>query len=123
MLSFSADEESQMVVELAFTNDGGTRISDSRSVYLAIDDNAGVNHLRRPLRAVDLGELAPGERRTFSDRLPAPAFRPGHYRIYLWAPSPDPSVTFDSASNFLFSSVGIADFSTGLNSLATLTVR
>jgi hypothetical protein len=122
LLLFRTDKEGYMMVELTFTNAGPIRIADHRTVYLAIDDAAGLNHLRRDLHAIDLSQLSPGKRIKFSDRLLSPAFRPGHYRISLWVPNVEPLVKFDFTHNFLFSSVGVPDLSTGLNSLGTFTV-
>jgi hypothetical protein len=121
-LSFEANEESLMVVELVFANEGTTRMSDARTVYLAIDDDTGQNHVRRILPQIDFHKLAPGEQLTFSERLLIPAFRPGHYTIELWIPDPDPLLKFNPAHNFLISNVGVADPATGLNKLATFTV-
>jgi hypothetical protein len=122
LLSFSADDESYLTISLTFTNAGRTRVSDRHRVYLAIDDDAGANYLRRELPAVDLNQIAPGERITFSERLLSPAFRPGHYRISVWVPSEEPGLQFDTTHNFLFSSAGVTDLSTGLNTLGTFTV-
>jgi hypothetical protein len=122
MLSFSAHEESHLVIRLTFTNAGRVRISQHRRVYLAIDDDSGANYLRRPLPAIDLSQLAPGKQITFSDQFLSPAFRPGHYEIAILVPSVEPSLEFDPAHNFLFSSAGVPDLSKGLNTLGTFTV-
>lgn len=122
LLSFDPSDESHLTISLTFTNAGRIRVSDRPKVYLAIDDDAGANYLRRELPSVDLNQIAPGERITFSERLLSPAFRPGHYRISVWVPSTQPELKFDSTHNFLFSSVGITDLSAGLNTLGTFTV-
>ena len=120
-LSFSADEESWMVVDLTFTNDGPLRPSSNLTAYLAIDDEQGSNYLRRPLPAIALHRLAAGHRGSFSDRLLAPALRPGNYILHLWifdkAPSDPESHTL------LLSSSGVSDLKSGVNTLATLEVR
>jgi len=67
-------------------------------------------------------KIAPGEQLKFSDRLLAPALRPGHYTIQLWIPNPDPSLQFDPLHNFLLSNAGMANPATGLNKLAVLAV-
>jgi Domain of unknown function (DUF4832) len=122
MISFEPNAESHMVVQLTFTNEETARISDARTSYLAIDDDAGQNHVRRVLQRVDFRKLAPGQRLTFSDRLLVGSFRPGHYTIYLWIPNPDPALKFNPARNFLLSSLGVADTVTGLNTLARFSV-
>ena len=122
LLSFNPSDESHLAISLTFTNAGRIRVSDRPRVYLAIDDDAGANYLRRELPSVDLNQIAPGQRITFSERLLSPAFRPGHYRISVWVPSAQPDLKFDSTHNFLFSSVGITDLSAGLNTLGTFTV-
>lgn len=121
VLSFSVDDESQMLVTLTLTNGSRTSVPDNYRVYLAIDDDAGHNYMRRPLPKVDLHKLVSGKRLTFSDRILAPAFRDGHYIVHLWLPSTDSLLEFDSAHNLLLSSVGVADRATGLNTLATFT--
>jgi hypothetical protein len=120
VLSFKTDEDSYMLVELTFTN--GSTVPITRTVYLAIDDDAGRNYMRRPLPQVDFRKIAPGEQLKFSDRLLAPALRPGHYTIQLWIPNPDPSLKFDPLHNFLLSNAGMANPATGLNKLAVLAV-
>jgi len=122
VLSFDTNDQNYMHVELTFTNAGTSRISAAHPVYLAIDDQAGHNHVRRVLPQVDFRKLAPGERLTFSDRLLVPAFRPGHYAIQLWIPNPDPFLRFNAAHNLLLGSAGVADPATGLNTLAAFTV-
>lgn len=111
-----------MRVELTFTNASGHAISETRTVYIAIDDDAGENHIRRPLPRVDFTKLVPGQSTTFSDVLRAPAFQPGHYKIYLWIPSSDPSLKFDATRNFLLSNSGVPDEKSGLNTIAAFTV-
>lgn len=111
-----------MHVDLTFTNEGTTRISDALSAYLVIDDDAGQNRVRRVLQQVDFRKIAPRQRLAFSEWLLIGSFRPGHYTIYLWIPDPDPSLEFNAAHNFLLSSVGVADQQTGLNTLASFTV-
>jgi hypothetical protein len=122
MLLFTVNEEGHLVIHLTFTNAGRVRLSERPRVYLAIDDDAGANYLRRPLPAIELSRIAPGKQITFSDQLLSPAFRPGHYRIAIWVPSAEVSLQFDPAHNFIFSSAGVADLSTGLNILGTFTV-
>ncbi len=122
LISFEPTDESHMRVDLTFTNGGTTRISDAHTPYLVIDDEAGLNHVRRVLQQVDFRKIAPGQQLTFSNHLLIGSFRPGHYTIYLWIPDPDPSLKFSSAHNFLLSSVGVANPHTGLNTLAGFTV-
>lgn len=111
-----------MLVELNFTNDSTEQISDRRTLYLSIDDNHGLNSVRRPLPNFDFSKLKPGDPQTFSTHLLIGAFRPGLYTISLWIPDTNPSLKFSPAHNFLLSNVGVADPVTGLNSLAHFTV-
>jgi len=121
-ISFEANDESRLSFEITLTNQGTARLPDVRVVYLAIDNDTGQNRVRRPLMQVKLRELAPGEQRTFSERLLIPAIRPGHYTIELWIPDPDPSSKFDKAHNLLLNSDGVADPASGLNRVGTFTV-
>jgi len=123
VISFAENKKSNLQIELTFTNEGRTRLFDNRTVYLAIDDDAGRNYLRRVLPEVNLRKLAPGERLTFSDRLLSPAFPSGHYLIHLWIPSADHALRTDAVHNLLLTSVGVPDPATGLNTLASLTIR
>ena len=122
MLSFKADDDNYMSWTLTFSNQGTSQIAEKWSTYLAIDDAAGHNYLRRPLSEVDLRKLAPARTLTFSNRLLIPALKPGHYAIELWIPNPAPSLKFDPSHNFLLSNAGIADEVTGLNKVAVLEV-
>jgi hypothetical protein len=122
VITFEPTEESHMVVEMTFTNEGTTRIAEALTSYLTIDDDAGQNHVRRALPRVDFRELAPGQQLTFSVRLLVGSFRPSHYTVYLWIPSADPNLKFDSAHNLLLSSSGVGNPVTGLNTLARFTV-
>jgi hypothetical protein len=122
-LSFGTVHESFLLINLTLENQGLNRISETRQVYLAIDDDAGHNHVRRVLPHVDFSKLAPGQRLTFSDRFLIGGFPAGHYTVQLWIPDPDPSLKFDPAHNFLLSSAGVADPTTGLNTLAEFIVK
>jgi hypothetical protein len=122
VISFVPSDESHMRVELSFTNDSGGKISDQRTVYLAIDDDKGENHMRRSLPHVDFTKLESGKPAQFQETLLAPAFAPGTYIVSLWIPSSDPSLKFDPANNFLLSSADMADPVTGLNRIAKFTV-
>jgi hypothetical protein len=122
VISFDPAQESHMRVELSFKNDSRGKISDQRTVYLAIDDDRGENHLRRPLPHVDFTKLESNKSAQFQETLLAPAFAPGTYVVSLWIPSSDASLKFDPAHNFLLSSAGVADPATGLNRLAKFTV-
>jgi hypothetical protein len=92
-------------------------------VYIALDDEAGQNHLRRPLPHVDFKKVIPGEPMTFTDRFLAPALRPGCYFVRLWIPSLDPDLKFDAAHNFLLSNQNVSDATSGLNEIATISVE
>ena len=122
VISFTTKDENFMSVELTFTNRGKSPVQDARTVYLAVDDDAGHNQLRRPLTKVDFRSLVPGKRVTFSDRLLIGVLRPGHYVIELWIPSADPSAAFDKAHNVLLSNVDVPDQRSGLNKIATITI-
>lgn len=121
-LSFETNDESHMKIELTFTNQSAAAISENRSVFIAIDEPSGKNHVRRPLPQVDLRKLAPRQSLTFSETLLAPAFPRGDYVVHLWIPSSDPALKFDAAHNLLLSNVGVPDSATGLNTLANFTV-
>jgi hypothetical protein len=122
VLSLEPQGESNMLVELTFKNESRVPISTHRTVYLAIDDDQGRNYVRRPLPNVDFSKLKTGELQTFSDHLLIGSFRPTRYTIHLWIPDPDPSLKFNAEHNFLLSSVGVADATSGLNVLAQFTV-
>jgi hypothetical protein len=122
VISFIPSNESHMSIELTFTNDSGSEIADHRMVYLAIEDERGDNHMRRRLSHVDFTKLEPGRLATFQEALSAPAFSPGPYIVSIWIPSTEPLLKFDPAHNFLLSSNGVPDFSTGLNQIAKFTV-
>jgi hypothetical protein len=122
VISFVTSNDSQMSVELTFTNDSGSKIAGHRSVYLAIDDEKGENHLRRLLPHVDFTKLEPGRLTKFREVLLAPGFSQGTYIVSIWIPSTDPSRKFDAAHNVLLSSNGVPDSATGLNQIAKFTV-
>jgi hypothetical protein len=122
VLSFKTKDENYMRVELTFTNQGTSSILHSHAVYLAIDDKAGQNQLRRLLPHVDFRRLAPGGRLTFADQLLVGGLLEGHYTVYLWIPDPDPSLEFNAKDNLLLNSLGVPDQKTGLNKLATFVV-
>jgi hypothetical protein len=122
VISFVPSNESHMSIELTFTNDSGSKIADHRTVYLAIDDERGENHMRRSLSRVDFSKLEPGRLTKFQEALLAPAFSPGPYIVSIWIPSTDPSLKFDPAHNFFLSSNGVPDPATGLNQIAKFTV-
>jgi hypothetical protein len=122
VISFMLSDESHMRVELTFTNDSGRKITEQRTVYLAIDDEKGENHMRRSLPHVDLTKLEPGRRTKFQETLLAPAFSRGSYIISIWIPSTDPSLKFDPTHNFLLSSKGVPDPTAGLNRIAEFIV-
>jgi hypothetical protein len=123
VISFVPSDESQMRVELSFTNGSGNKIADQRTVYLAIDDERGENHMRRPLPHVDFTQLEPGKLTKFLETLVAPAFTPGQYTVSIWIPSTDSNSKFDPTHNFLLSSAGVSVPATGLNTLAKFTVH
>ena len=122
VLSFETRTDNYMHVDLTFTNDGKNAISDAYLVYLAIDNEAGNNYVRRLLPHVDFRNLAPGIPQTFSERLLTPAFQPRQYAVRLWIPNPDPSLKFNPEHNLLLSSVGVADPRSGLNLIAKFSV-
>jgi hypothetical protein len=122
VLCFETNDESHMKIELTFTNQSAGPISDARTVFIAIDELGGKNHVRRPLPQVDMRKLAPHQTLTFSETLLSPAFPRGDYVVHLWIPSADPALKFDTAHNLLLSNVGVPDSVTGLNTLASFTV-
>jgi len=122
VISFIPSSDSHMSVQLTFTNDSGSKIADHRTVYLAVDDAKGENHMRRSLPQVDFTKLELGKPVTFQETLLAPAFSPGTYLISLWIPSTDPSLTFDPKHNFLVSSNGVTLPASGLNQIGKFTI-
>jgi len=122
VISLAPWNDSQMSVELTFTNDTGSAIYGRRDVYLVIDDQNGKNNLRRLLPHVDFTKLEPGKPAKFQEVILAPGFAPGAYVVSLWIPSTDPSLKFDATHNFLLSSEGVPDPGTGLNQIAKFTV-
>jgi hypothetical protein len=122
VFSFQPNDASNMLAELTFTSMDSTPISDARTIYLAIDDDARNNYVRRALPSVDFRKLSPRKPVTFSEQLRVAAFPPGRYTIELWIPDPQASLKFIPAHNFLLTSMGVADPPTGLNILAKFTV-
>jgi hypothetical protein len=122
VISLTPWEGSPMRVELTFTNGTKTRIADHRTLYFAIDDAKGENHVRRQLPSVDLTKLEPGKPMKFEETLLVAKFSAGQYIASLWIPSTVPSQEFNPAHNLLLSSKGVADPVTGLNRLAKFTV-
>jgi hypothetical protein len=121
-LWFRAKDDSNMHIELTFTNRGASAVSEARTVYIEINDKSGQNYIRRPLPTVDFRKLEPDAPFTFSETLRAPAFQPGAYTIYLWIPSAAPSFKFKTNHNFLLGNPGIPDEQSGLNAIATFLV-
>jgi hypothetical protein len=122
IISFIPSDDSHMRVQLTFTNESGSKIVDRRTVYLAIDDDKGENHMRRSLPHVDFTKLEVDKPATFQETLLAPAFSLGTYLISLWIPSTDPSLTFDPKHNFLVSSSGVTLPASGLNQIGKFTI-
>jgi hypothetical protein len=123
VITFAPKHESHMQIQLTFTNESAVPFAASRTVYIAFDDEAGQNHIRRPLPHVDFQKLVSGEPMTFSDQFLAPALQPGRYFVRLWIPDPNPALKFDAAHNFLLGNEGMADPSSGLNQVATVFVE
>lgn len=123
VISFQPEDSSNLLAELTFTNIGSAAVSDSPTVYLEIDDNAGNNYVRRALPTVDFRKLVPGQAQTFSERLRVAAFPPGSYTIALWIPSSEAALKFNAAHNFLISSEQVPDPKTGLNVLCKFSVK
>ncbi len=122
VISFIPSNDSHMRVQLTFTNDSGSKITEHRTVYLAIDDDKGENHMRRSLPHVDFTQLEFDKPVTIQETLLAPAFSPGTYLISLWIPSNDPSLRFDPKHNFLVSSNGVTLPAAGLNQIGKFTI-
>jgi hypothetical protein len=118
VLSFGTIRDSYMLIDLTLTNEGTNPISGLHTVYLAVDDEAGHNIVRRVLPKIDLSKLSPGVPVTFSERLLIGGFRAGHYTISLLIPNPDPSLKNNPARNILLSNEGVTDSTTGLNTIA-----
>jgi hypothetical protein len=122
-VSFEPNHESQMLVELEFTNEGKSIITSAPTVYLVIDDDSGRNVVRRSLSHVDLARLHVGERLTYSERFLVGAFLGGRYTISLYIPDPEPSHKNIPTFNMLLSSAGVPDPTTGLNTVARFSVK
>jgi hypothetical protein len=122
-ITFEPAHESRMHIELTFTNKGSIALGEARTAYIEFDDEAGANHIRRPLPHVDLNKLVPGATLTFADQFLAPALQPGHYRVYLWIPSPAPKLKFDASHNLLLGNEVIAERANGLNRIAAISVE
>ena len=123
VISFNANREGHMHIDLTFRNISKIPFTEARTVYIEFDDEAGQNYIRRPLPHVMLQGLAPGETKTFSDTFLAPALGPGRYLICLWIPSPDPALKLDSTHNFLLSNTSVPQRTTRLNEIAAVTVK
>lgn len=121
-LAFNTKDDNWMRLVLRFTKLDNQPFAESRMVYIAIDDDRGNNFVRRPLPAVNLAGLAPGQSIQFEQRLLFPAFQPGHYQVKLWIPSNDPALKFKAAHNWLVSSYGVPDSQSGLNTIASFSV-
>jgi hypothetical protein len=121
-VSLKTNDANDMHMEMTFTNVGGAPISDALTVYLAIDDDAANNYVRRVLPTVDFRKLMPGKPLSFSETIRVAAFPPGRYTIQLWIPDPDPALKFNPAHNFLLRGAGVAKRATGLNVIARFTV-
>jgi hypothetical protein len=122
VLSFGTIRDSYMLIDLTLTNEGAGLISGLHAVFLAVDDEASHNMVRRVLPKVDLSKLFPGVPVTFSERLPIGGFRAGRYTISLLIPNPDPTLRDNPARNILLSNEGVADSTIGLNTIAHFTV-
>lgn len=112
-----------MHIALTFSLEATVPFDAFRTVYFAVDDEAGDNHIRRPLPHVDFQKLRPGESMTFEDLFLAPALAPGHYFVRLWIPDPDPKSKFDAARNLLLGNEGMAETTGGLNRIASVTIE
>jgi hypothetical protein len=123
VLSFAPNESSNLRVKLTFTNTSATPIAAARTVYIAIDDDAGNNYVRRALPTVDFRKLDPGKPATFSEELRVAKFPPGRYTIALWIPSSDKALQFKSDHNLMIGGAAVADPNSGLNILAKFTVE
>jgi len=123
LITFEPAHESRMHIELTFTNKGSMALAEARTVYIEFDDEAGENHIRRPLPHVDFKKLVPGTTLTFTANFLAPALQAGHYHAYLWIPSPDPKSKFDAAHNLLLDNEQVADRASGLNRIAVISVE
>ena len=121
-ISFQVKGENYLTLSLQFFNTGKNRLTESRRVYLEINDIQGRNYLRRSLTHIDLTIVDPGETRVFTEKLLVATLIPGDYVISLWIPSSQPGQTYDRMHNFLLGGDGVANSKTGLNDLALLTV-
>src|SRR6202158_3635056 len=123
VLSFEPNDSSSLRVKLTFTNTSAARILEARTVYIAIDDNAGNKYVRRALPTVDFRKLYPGKPATFSEELRVAKFPPGRYTIALWIPSSDKALQFNPDHNLMIGGAGVADPKSGLSILAKFVVE
>jgi len=104
-----------MSVDLTIPNDSVSKIADQHTVYLAIDDERGENHIRRSLPYADFTKLESGKHTKLQEALLAPAFSPGPHVVSIYIPLTDPSLKFDRTRNSLLSSNDAPDLATGLS--------
>jgi len=123
LITFEPAHESRMRIELTFTNAGKIAPVEARTVYIEFDDEAGENHIRRPLPHVNLKTLTPDTPTTSVDQFLAPALQPGRYFVRLWIPSLDPKLKFDAAHNLLLGNEEVADPANGLNRIAVISIE
>ena len=50
-----------MHVELTFSNDSDAKIEEKRTIYMALDDAKGQNHMRKTVAACGFHETRAGE--------------------------------------------------------------
>ena len=123
-LSFDVSEENYMTVSLTFRSESSSGTILPYTVYIAFDDDNGLNVVRRPLPSVDFSKLKGKNAVTFTDRIFIGVFPPNRsYTISLWIPDPDPSRKFQSAYNLLLANELLPDAKSGLNRLVRFSVK
>jgi hypothetical protein len=105
-----------------FRNSGWAAIARPRPLWLVIKQ--GDRILTKQQVAFDLRTVRPGQEASAEIALPPwRDYLPGTYQLYLWAPDASERLRDDAAYALMLENVGVGDRGTGLNRLATVTVR
>ncbi len=109
-------------LDIVLRNSGWAAIARPRPLWLVIKQSERI--ITRQQFALDLRTVRPRQQTSTAIALPPwQAYAPGIYQLYLWAPDASERLRDDAAYALMFESVGVGDRGTGLNRLATVTVR